>query len=134
MKNPLTDPRLAEFRRFLKFGITGVGNTLVDFFVFTVLSYIGVSPYLSQVVSYAAGMLNSYAVNRKWTFGSKDAFFGPQMRRFLLVNLSLLALSLLVLRIAMGVFGIGRLPAKLCTTAFTVIFGFLLNRLWVFRA
>ena len=125
--------RFAEARRFLKFGITGVGNTLVDFCVFTVLSYIGVSAYVSQVLSYSAGMLNSYVVNRSWTFRSRGAFFGPQMRRFIAVNLSLLLLSLVVLRVGMGVFGLGKLPAKLCATALTVVLGFALNRLWVFR-
>ncbi len=133
MNRSQSGARFAEAQRFVKFGITGVANTLVDFCVFTVLSYIGVNAYGSQVLSYAAGMLNSYIVNRSWTFRSKGAFFGPQMRRFIAVNLSLLALSLVVLRVGMGVFGLERIPAKLCATALTVVLGFTLNRLWVFR-
>jgi putative flippase GtrA len=88
---------------------------------------------VSQVLSYAAGMLNSYIINRSWTFRSEGAFFGPQMRRFIAVNLSLLILSLVVLHVGMDVFGLKKLPAKLCATALTVVLGFALNRLWVFR-
>ena len=128
------DPRLQELRRFVKFGLTGVMNTAVDFLVFSVLSWFGVNLYLSQVVSYAAGMLNSYAVNRSWTFHATGRFFGPQMRRFLIGNLSLLALSLGILRLATGPLGLPRFVAKLCATAVTMVLGFLLNRLWVFRS
>jgi len=133
MRIPWDDPRVAELYKFVKFGLTGVMNTAVDFFVFTVLSWFGVNLYWSQVLSYAAGMLNSYTVNRSWTFRAGGRFFGPQMRRFLIVNLSLLALSLGILRLTSGTFGLPRLAAKLCTTAVTVVLGFLLNRLWVFR-
>jgi len=133
MRFSKNDPRMQELLRFVKFGLTGAMNTLVDFLAFTVLSWCGVNLYLSQVLSYSAGMLNSYVVNRSWTFHAKGRFFGPQMRRFLIVNLSLLALSLGILRIAAGTLGLPRLAAKLCATAVTMVLGFLLNRLWVFR-
>lgn len=126
-------PQLAELFRFIKFGLTGVMNTAVDFLVFTVLSWIGINVYLSQTVSYAAGMLNSYIVNRSWTFASRGRFFGSQLWRFILANLSLLLLSLFVLRLGVGTFGLSRMFAKLCTTGCTMILGFLVNRLWVFR-
>ena len=87
----------------------------------------------AELEMYANGMLNSYIINRSWTFRSDGAFFGPQMRRFIAVNLSLLILSLVVLHVGMDVFGLKKLPAKLCATALTVVLGFALNRLWVFR-
>ena len=53
-----------NLKKFLKFALTGVGNTLVDLILFRVLyTYLGVNIYLSQVCSYSAGMLNSYVVN-----------------------------------------------------------------------
>ena len=127
------NPHLAEIFRFIKFGLTGVMNTAVDFLVFTVLSWIGINVYLSQTISYAAGMLNSYVVNRTWTFSSKGRFFGSQLWRFLLANLSLLAISLLALRIGVNVLAVPRMAAKLLATGCTMILGFLVNRLWVFR-
>ncbi len=118
--------------RFIRFCITGGLNTLVDFAVFWVLTVpLQASPYLSQILSYSAGMLNSYCINRSWTFGSKNRFFGSEMLRFLLVNLCVLGVSvgaiyLLAQRLPM-------LAAKLFTTGITMILGFVLNRLVVFR-
>ena len=122
-----------EFFRFIKFGVTGVMNTLVDFTVFWVLSYLGINQFSSQVVSYSCGMFNSYIVNRSWTFNSKNKFFSRQMLRFIVANLSLLLLSLGVLLI-LDKMGYAKLIAKLCATAVTMVVGFLLNRLWVFSA
>lgn len=121
-----------EIWRFIKFGLTGVMNTLVDYAVFLVLSYIGVNIYLSQVASYSCGMLNSYVVNRSWTFNSQKRFFGAQMIRFIVVNLSLLALSLGVLWLGTRL-GYGKLLSKLGATAVTLVLGFIVNRLWVFK-
>ena len=118
--------------RFIRFCITGGLNTLVDFAVLWVLTVpLQASPYLSQILSYSAGMLNSYCINRSWTFGSKNRFFGSEMLRFLLVNLCVLGVSvgaiyLLAQRLPM-------LAAKLFTTGITMILGFVLNRLVVFR-
>lgn len=122
-----------EMWRFIKFGLTGVMNTLVDYMVFLVLSYLSVDVYLSQVVSYSCGMLNSYIVNRSWTFGSKKRFFSAQMLAFIVVNSSLLLLSLGVLWLGTRL-GYGKLVSKLGATAVTLVVGFGVNRLWVFKS
>lgn len=107
-------------------------NTLVDYTVFVVLSYLGGNVYISQVISYSCGMLNSYVVNRSWTFGSKKSFFSTQMIRFAVVNLSLLMLSLGVLWLGAQL-GYGKMLSKLSATAVTLLVGFIVNRLWVFN-
>ena len=132
MRIDKNDPKIAELWRFIKFGITGVMNTAVDFFVFTVLSWVGVGIYLAQVISYSAGMLNSYTINRKWTFQTKGSFISAQMIKFIAANLTLLCVSLVVLKMATGV-GLHKLIAKLCATAVTLVLGFIVNRLWVFK-
>ena len=132
MRFDKNDPKIAELWRFIKFSITGVMNTAVDFFVFTVLLWVGVGIYLAQVISYSAGMLNSYIINRKWTFNSKGKFLSAQMIKFIAANLTLLCVSLVVLKTVTG-FGLHELIAKLCATCVTMVLGFLVNRLWVFK-
>ncbi|MFV0496655.1 MAG: GtrA family protein [Candidatus Fimivivens sp.] len=122
----------AEMWRFIKFGLTGVMNTLVDYTVFWMLLYSSVDIYLSQVVAYSCGMLNSYIVNRSWTFASKKNFFSVQMLRFILVNLSLLLISLTVLWLGSQL-GYNKLIAKLGATAVTLLVGFVVNQFWVFN-
>lgn len=123
----------SETWRFIKFGLTGVMNTLVDYMVFLVLSYLSIDVYLSQAISYTCGMINSYIVNRSWTFKSKNNFFSVQMLRFVVVNLSLLLISLGVLWLGSQL-GYGKLVSKLCATAVTLGVGFVVNRLWVFNS
>lgn len=125
--------RLLKFR-FVRFCITGGLNTAVDFLVFFLLSYLtGVGPYLGQVISYSAGILNSYCINRRWTFETKNRFFGREMVRFLAVNLVVLGVSVASMWLLTGQFGWNTWVAKIATTALTMVLGFVLNRLVVFR-
>lgn len=124
---------LKECAKFIKFGITGVINTAVDFAVFWLLSLLGVNQYLSQIISYSCGMLNSYILNRSWTFESKSGFFGKQLFRFIAANILMLLISLAVLGVGTAALSLPKLAAKLIATAFTMCGGFLLNRLWVFK-
>lgn len=129
MKDFLT----GEFFKLVKFGITGVMNTLVDFVVFMLLTNVGVAIYIAQVISYSCGMLNSYIVNRSWTFKSRGKFWGPQMRKFVIANLSLLLLSLAMLWLFTEQLGLIKILAKLCSTVLIMVIGFIANRLWVFK-
>ena len=84
-----------EIKKLLKFGITGVMNTAVDFVVYTVLvSVCSMGLYVSQVISYCCGMLNSYAVNRKWTFDTKNGFFSLELVKFVALNLAMMLLGM----------------------------------------
>ncbi len=123
-----------EFKRLLKFGVTGVANTLVDVGVYSLLSVaLGVNVFFGQCCGYAAGMLNSYLINRKWTFQTSHRFFSLQLVRFIITNLAVLAVSLLLLKVSMDFFGMGKLVAKLATTCITLVLNFIISRLWVFR-
>ena len=71
--------KLLQFR-FVRFCITGGLNTLVDFIVFFLLTGSLKWPVIpSQVISYSAGILNSYCINRRWTFQTRNRFFGREM-------------------------------------------------------
>ena len=64
--------------KMVKFGFVGVGNTLVDFVVFSLLvSTTGIDAVFCNVISYTCGVLNSFILNRIWTFpdASRDRAF-----------------------------------------------------------
>ncbi|MDQ6600630.1 GtrA family protein [Bacillus salipaludis] len=78
---------------FIKFAIVGAVNTSIDFSVYAFLTWFNVNYIVAQCISYSAGVLNSYIMNRKWTFeqkgkGSKREFF-----TFLGVNLITLVMT-----------------------------------------
>lgn len=120
--------------RFVRFCVTGGLNTLVDFVVFFLLTSSLNWPVIpSQVLSYSAGILNSYCINRRWTFQTRNRFFSREMLLFIGVNLAVLGVSVLSVWALTSRIGLGVLLSKLCTTALTMVLGFILNRLIVFR-
>ena len=123
-----------ELLRAAKFAVVGVANTLIDMGVFALLAQVlGRNVYLSQVLSYSAGMLNSYILNRSWTFQAKDRFFSPALVRFVALNLVMLLVSTGLLWFFFDVWGLPKLVAKVLATGFTLLLSFTANRLWVFR-
>lgn len=130
----LGGPHGAEIRRMIKFGITGMANTLVDALIYTLLaSWLGVNVYLAQVCGYTAGMLNSYLVNRSWTFQTSSRFFSFQMVKFVISNLLTLAVSIGMLKLLIDFMGAGTIVAKLPTICVTILLNFILSRFWVFK-
>ena len=55
-------------RQFVKYGIVGASNTILTFVIYTVAVEAGVQYLLALIIGYLAGSLNSYLLNRRWTF------------------------------------------------------------------
>ena len=103
----------------VKFGITGVANTLVDALIYTLLA--------------GALGINSYLVNRSWTFKTSSRFFSFQMVKFVISNLLTLAVSIGMLKLLIDFMGFGTIFAKLPTVCVTILLNFILSRFWVFK-
>jgi putative flippase GtrA len=120
-------------RQFIKFNLVGLLNTALDFALFSLLTWIGVYYILAQCVSYGVGMVNSYTLNKYWTFAQKGRLEPKQAIRFLVLNLGSLLLSLLLLMFFKDSWGIAIIAAKLLTTVVTTLVNYAGNKLWVFR-
>lgn len=132
----------SDFTKFLRFAVTGGINTLVDFLVYSVVLYYGMGLYLAQIAGYSVGTLNSYCINRKWTFQSGNHFFGSELFKFIAANLLTLLLSLAILPMLSTAFpqeilvkghNIAPNLIKIPLVAFTLCANFILSRVWVFR-
>jgi putative flippase GtrA len=130
--------------QFIKFGLVGVMNTAVDFIVYTLLMVAGVHYLAAQVVSYAAGTVNSYVVNKLWTFnkgkeGGQTGKAAPltanraEFVRFAVLNAGTLLLSLALLYLLKSGLELPALLAKLLVTVVTVMVNYIGSKLWVFR-
>lgn len=117
--------------QFIKFNLVGVVNTLVDFAVFTLLTFLGVYYMVAQVISYSCGVVNSFIMNKYWTFGVKSTPQGLEVIKFIIVNIISLGVSLAILyplKPHLGVF-----YAKIIATIFSMTVNFIGNKLWVFK-
>lgn len=122
--------------QFVKFNLVGVMNTGVDFVVYSLLIWLGMYYLTAQCLSYAAGTVNSYFVNKFWTFGERGSREQSgnrgQFFRFAVLNGFSLALSLVLLYIMSHMMGLHPLLSKVVVTGFTTVVNFAGSKLWVF--
>ncbi|MEA4965771.1 MAG: GtrA family protein [Oscillospiraceae bacterium] len=124
---------LFDVRRFLKFGVIGVLNTLVDFACYYLMNKVlGAGPYLSQVVSFAVSAVHSFLWNKFWTFEKKASISGRELFRCLLTNGGYLLLSLLLLRFFINVLAMDSFLAKIPSGVLMLLYNYLMSKFWVF--
>jgi len=118
-----------QFMRYCQVGLT---NTIVDFSVFYLLIAGEASYLLAQAASSGAGMINSFLLNRKWTFQVSDKIRIHEIMKFALLNgLSMLLSSGLLLMLIEW----SELPlwiSKLAATTGGMFVNYSGSRLWVF--
>ena len=116
---------------FMRFCLVGAVNTGVDFTVFAVLSNLGVLMLVAQCVSYTCGVLNSFLLNRTWTFRGRGQSSG-QLIRFLTLNLGTLTITYGLLVYFHTSLAWPLLVCKLLATAASLGDNYLGSRLWIF--
>jgi putative flippase GtrA len=121
-------------RQILIFGLVGVVNSLVHYLVF-LLGYrvLGVPMLIASAVGYGCGVLNSYFMNRRWTFrvASKRTF--SEFLCFAMVNLVALGINLVGLQVLTGQGHLAPEIAQIMAMALALLVNFGGNRLWTFK-
>lgn len=104
----MLDTIKSHYKRFGKFAVVGVLNTVLDFLVFSILLYgLGVYYVLAHILAFAVANTNSFFINSRWTFkaGRREAGF-RQFGLFLLISLCGLGLSTVALYASVGIFAL----------------------------
>ena len=148
-----------DLKRFIKFGLIGVLNTLVDFVVFYLLNRyviksgptvvllgatIVAGPYLSNAISYVVANIHSFIWNKFWTFQKKEPLTRREVGRYIATSCGFLIISSIGLSLFMSVFqmpafaaiipaGLIPLAAKIPNTCVTMFYNYLMNKFWVFK-
>jgi putative flippase GtrA len=120
-------PRVsAQFGRFLTVGLT---NTALSLLAYAVL--VQVVPYwLAGALAFAAGAVNGFVLNRRWTFAAPDS--GGARLRYLTVQLAGLGATTGLLRLYVSGAGVGRMSAYALTIPAVTVATFAANRGWTF--
>ena len=67
--------------QFLKYCIVGALNTVVCLgVIFVCKSLLGVNPYLSNILGYGAGLINSFLWNKQWVFKTRGGYSREAVR------------------------------------------------------
>jgi dolichol-phosphate mannosyltransferase len=119
-------------RSAVRFALVGLTGTLLDLGLFTTFYYvIGMAAVTANIVSYSAGIVNNYLLNRAWTFaGRPRARVAGQFAQFAAVSMTALALNTLI--VALLAPEVGGLAAKLLASAAGLAWNFLGNHFWTF--
>lgn len=120
-----------------RFAIVGVLNTALDLALFNGLHYgLGLALVLANTLSYAAGIAQSFVLNRHWTFADRrdsGRRVGPQLALFVALNLVALGLSNLTIWLLVRRLAIPAYAAKLVAVGVTFVWGYATSRRFVFH-
>jgi len=148
---------------FIKFGVVGTSNFCLDFLILTLLSKgltwpfvfhgLGWPVVIANTISYTCGIINSFILNRYWTFkirlsffeiytlkpgrvftnGARIRFFSVPFLKFIFVNLVSLGVNTLTMFILVDLYQMDNLPAKIIAAAISFVVNFAGSKLLVFR-
>lgn len=136
-------PILHRLGRYLTVGML---STLIDIGLFAGLTGgLGLPTLTANTLSYSAGVINGYILNRWWTYGdgtqtASRRVLSQQFAQFVLVSLMALMINnLVVLLLAPAIetatgFAYSQLLAKAAATLVSLGWNFTLNHFWTFRA
>ncbi len=123
---------LPAVRQFLKYGLVGASNTIVQFVVYGVLVTLGLHYLVALVLGYLAGALNSYILNRHWTFRAGHVAHSTAGSRFALVTACAIAVNAALLYLLVHHLGIAKIPAQAILVVPILAVTFPINRWWSF--
>lgn len=128
--------KIQKNKSVIKFGVVGITNTLVDFIVFIVfMNIFGLEELVSQTMSYACGVLNSFFMNRFWTFKNHKTNISlvNQLGKFIVSNSISLTISLVGLNLLNSIMGINVYISKTIVTLFLQVFNYTVYKFIVFK-
>ena len=117
----------------VRFGLVGVSNTLIDFALYWILSrYVLLDQYVvAKMISYFGALINSYLMNKYWTFGSSERSVW-EAARFLLIIAASWAANSLAMQFLIGV-GLQDIVAFFFATLAAALLNFTLQKFFTFR-
>lgn len=121
-------------RKFIKFGITGVINTAVDTIVFIFCcEVLKLDPKIARVFSQSAAIINSYIINKNWTFQKRSNYNKIEMLKFLAVNGGSLILNYFGMYMLHDNLGINKYWCLAPLAVITIAINYFGNKMFVFK-
>jgi putative flippase GtrA len=75
---------MGMIKQAVKYGIVGGGNTLISLAIIWLMTKkLGCTEAFSNIVGYLIGLINSFFLNRRWTFGSTGNMLNCALKFFL---------------------------------------------------
>lgn len=125
-----------QYRQFIKFCFVGTISTLIDVGTYTLLTralpFFREYYLIANVISFIVALINSYTLNRKFTFRNKHKKVGVQFTKYITVYTIGLGLSTLILYIFVDIIGLYDLLAKVLTVGIVLFWNFVGSKFLIF--
>ena len=123
----------ALVEQFGKFVLVGLLNTSIHYLVFFLLyKYAGIHYLAASFIGYSAGLVNSFFINKKWTFQYVQKSRWPEFIKFLLVNVAALFINIALLETFVTLFRIIPEISQIIAIGGSTVVNFLGNKFWTF--
>jgi putative flippase GtrA len=122
-----------SLKQFIKFGIVGISNTLLTAAtIWILMKWCHSSAYVSNIIGYIVGLINSFVWNRKWTFESKSSLRNTIFKFIITFAISYL-LQLGNLYLLLHFTHIDPYFCQLLSIVVYTIVNFILNKFYTFK-
>lgn len=124
-----TSPSLSG--QFLKFSAVGLASNAILYFGYLALTAMGTAPKLAMSILYVFGVLQTFVLNRKWTFES-DGNRRTAMGRYVAMYAVGYVANYTILSVFVGRFGFPHQAVQLAAIMILALAFFVTARYWVF--
>lgn len=122
-----------NLRQFIKFCIVGTISLVVNMVVYGICTRFFLIYYLaSDVIAYLVALVNSYILNRRFTFRNNHKKVGVQFAKYTIVYTVGMGLSVGLLYVFVDKFGVYDLLAKIIVIGIVTIWNFIGSKFLIF--
>ena len=119
--------------QFLKFSLIGFLNTSLHYGIFFILlRFQGIHYLVASTIGYCVGMINSFILNKKWTFRTTEVRKDIEFVKFVLVNLAALLVNIGSLKYFVCIVDIRPEFGQIFGISLSMTTNFLGNKFWTF--
>lgn len=123
-----------KFGQFIKFNLVGLVNTGITFGVSLGITYIfHIHEVITYPIGYVCGLINSFIMNKFWTFGKKHHFGIWEIVKFVIVNMVALGGSEVIIKVSSDVLKFAPVWGVLLALCFSIPTNYLGFKYWVFK-
>lgn len=132
--NILKDKFINKFGQIIKYSLVGIVNTIITgIILFILMKGFGVSYKISNAVGYVAGFINSFIMNKFWTFKANQTSTIKQFLRFSAVFAVCYLLQLGFVILLVEKISINKDISQLLGMVFYTLIGFIFNKIFTFK-
>lgn len=116
----------------LRFGTVGLLSNVVLYFLYLAITALGIGHKSAMTALYCLGFLQTFMLNKKWTF-RHEGMLRKTLMRYWVVYVSGYLLNLILLIVFVDLAGFPHQAVQAAMIVLIAALTFVLQKLWVFR-